>query len=127
MGGGASKPSVIVVQRSHGGSAKALVTKDGGVAGVPSSGGSVPQRLIHTKTKQQPIVIVSKPSASVVSSGNLEHVSTAPTTASAATAVSVQQPPTSTNQVKWGEGQGDRGTRGQRDRKTRGQRDKITE
>ena len=110
MGGASSKPSVIVVQRSHGGSAKALVTKDGGVAGVPSSGGSVPQRLIHTKTKQQPIVIVSKPSASVVSSGNLEHVSTAPTTASVATAVSVQQPPTSTNQVKRDMGtSGDRG------------------
>ena len=106
---------MIVVQRSHGGSAKALVTKDGGLgAGVPQSGGSVPQRLIHTKTKQQPIVIVSKPSASVVSSGNLEHVSTAPTTASAATAVSVQQPPTSTNQVKWDSGT--RGSRGQRDK-----------
>ena len=122
---------MIVVQRSHGGSAKALVTKDGGLgAGVPQSGGSVPQRLIHTKTKQQPIVIVSKPSASVVSSGNLEHVSTAPTTASAATAVSVQQPPTSTNQVKWDKGirgQKDIVTESQGDRESRGQRDKITD
>ena len=103
------------------------MTKDGGLgAGVPQSGGSVPQRLIHTKTKQQPIVIVSKPSASVVSSGNLEHVSTAPTTASAATAVSVQQPPTSTNQVKWDsgtEGQGIRELMGE----TRGHRDKVTD
>ena len=91
--GTASKPSVIVVQRSHGGSAKAaLVTKEG----IPASvvGG---QRILQTKTKQQPIVIVSKPS----STGPIEHVTTSTTTAAATAVVAStpQQPPTSSNQV----------------------------
>merc|ERR1719412_403391 len=94
--GTASKPSVIVVQRSHGGSAKAaLVTKEG----IPASvvGG---QRILQTKTKQQPIVIVSKPS----STGPIEQITTSTTTKTepAATAVVAstppQQPPTSSNQ-----------------------------
>ena len=94
--GTASKPSVIVVQRSHGGSAKAaLVTKEG----IPASvvGG---QRILQTKTKQQPIVIVSKPS----STGPIEQITTSTTTktepaATAVVASTPPQPPTSSNQV----------------------------
>jgi hypothetical protein len=86
---GTSKPSVIVVQRSHGNTtAKAIVTKDG----IPGGGGG--QRIIQTKTAmKQPIVIVSKPSlaSSSFTTTSSESIIT--------TSFATSQSPASANQV----------------------------